>query len=139
MNRTDAEKWTTEYLKPVFGFALKKCKSIEDAADLSQEIMAKVYVALIKRDDIEDVSKFIWTIAHNSLNNYYRDNNHSFTGVPIDEVENHLYDDKPTAESSLIEQEEISKLYSEIAYLSKLQRRIVIMYYYENKKQEQIA
>lgn len=139
MNRTDAEKWTTEYLKPVFGFALKKCKSIEDAEDLSQEIMAKVYVALIKRDDIEDVSKFIWTIAHNSLSNYYRDNSHSFTGVPIDEVGNCLYDETPTAESSLIEQEEILKLYSEIAYLSKLQRRIVIMYYYENKKQEQIA
>lgn len=139
MNRTDAEKWTTEYLKPVFGFALKKCKSIEDAEDLSQDIMAKVYVALIKRDDIEDVSKFVWSIAHNSLSNYYRDNNHSFTGVPIDEVVNCLHDETPPAESSLIEQEEISKLYSEIAYLSKLQRRIVIMYYYENKKQEQIA
>ena len=139
MNRTDAEKWTTEHLKPVFGFALKKCKSIEDAEDLSQEIMAKVYIALTKRDDIEDVSKFIWTIAHNCLSNYYRDNNCSFTGVPIDEVENHLYDETPSAESSLIEREEISKLYSEIAYLSKLQRRIVIMYYYENKNQEQIA
>ena len=139
MNRTDAEKWTTEYLKPVFGFALKKCKSIEDAEDLSQEIMAKVYVALIKRVDIEDVSKFIWTIAHNSLSNYYRDNNRSFAGVPIDEVENCLYDETPTAESALTQREEISKLYSEIAYLSKLQRRIVIMYYYENKKQEQIA
>lgn len=139
MNRTDAEKWTTEYLKPVFGFALKKCKSIEDAEDLSQEIMAKVYVALLNRDDIEDVGKFIWTIAHNSLSNYYRDNNHSFTGVPIDEVVNCLYAETPPAESSLIEREEISKLYSEIAYLSKLQRRIVIMYYYENKKQKQIA
>ena len=139
MNRTDAEKCTTEYLKPVFGFALKKCRSIEDAEDLSQEIMAKVYVALLKRDDIEDVSKFIWTIAHNCLSNYYRDNKHSFTGVPIGDMEDCLYDDKLSVESSLIEREEISKLYSEIAYLSKLQRRIVIMYYYENKKQEQIA
>ena len=67
MNRTDAEKWTTEYLKPVFGFALKKCKSIEDAEDLSQEIMAKVYVALIKRDDIENVSKFTLQIRFNVL------------------------------------------------------------------------
>ncbi len=139
MNRTDAEKCTTEYLKPVFGFALKKCRSIEDAEDLSQEIMAKVYVALLKRDDIEDVSKFIWTIAHNCLSNYYRDNKHSFTGVPIGDMEDCLYDDKLSVESSLIEREEISKLYSEIAYLSKLQRRIVIMYYYETKKQEQIA
>lgn len=69
MNKTDAEKWTTEYLKPVFGFALKTCRSIEDAEDLSQEIMAKVYVALIKRDDIADVSKFIWTIAHINFEN----------------------------------------------------------------------
>lgn len=139
MNRTDAEKWTNEYLKPVFGFALKKCANIEDAEDLSQEIMAKVYIALMKRNDIEDTSKFIWTIAHNCLNNYYRDNNHSFIGVPIDEVENCLCDDIPIAESALIEREEISKLYSEIAYLSKLQRRIVIMYYYENRNQKEIA
>ncbi|MBE6784610.1 MAG: RNA polymerase sigma factor [Ruminococcaceae bacterium] len=139
MNRADAEKWTTEYLKSVFGFALKKCRSIEDAEDLSQEIMAKVYVALLKRDDVEDVSKFIWTIAHNCLSNYYRDNKHSFAGVPIGDMEDYLYDDKPSVESSLVEREEVSKLYSEIAYLSKLQRRIVIMYYYENKKQEQIA
>lgn len=82
MNRIDAEKWTTEYLKPVFSFALKKCRSIEDAEDLSQEIMAKVYVALAKHDDLENISKFIWTIAHNCLNNYYRDNNLGFTGVP---------------------------------------------------------
>lgn len=58
---------------------------------------------------------------------------------PIDEVENYLYDETPTAESTLVKREEISKLYSEIACLSKLQRRIVILYYYENKKQEQIA
>ena len=139
MNRTEAEKWTTEYLKPIFGFALKKCKSLEDAEDLSQEIMAKVFIALIKRNDIENVSKFIWTIAHNSLSNYYRANKNSFIGVSVDEVECCFYDDTPSAELSLIEREEILKLHSEIAYLSKLQRRIVIMYYYENKKQEQIA
>lgn len=28
---------TTEYLKPIFGFVLKRCKSIQDAEDLSQE------------------------------------------------------------------------------------------------------
>lgn len=139
MNRTDAEKLTKEYLKPIFGFTLKKCKTLEDAEDLSQEIMVKTYVALIKRDDIKDVSKFIWTIAHNCLSNYYRNNSLSFTGIPIDEAEEYLYDETPNAEASLIEQEDISKLYSEIARLSKTQRQAVIMYYYENKNQEQIA
>ena len=139
MNRQDAERITTEYLKPVFGFALKRCKSLEDAEDLSQDIMAKVFIALTKRDDIEDISKFIWTVAHNCLSNYYRDNNNCFSNVPIDGVADYFFDNTPGAETSLIEREEISRLHSEIAYLSKLQRRIVIMYYYENKKQNEIA
>lgn len=139
MNRTNGEKLTNEYLKPVFGFSLKKCRTIEDAEDLSQEIMTKVYFSLLKRDDIEDVSKYIWTIAHNCLSNYYRDNARYFTGIPIGEVEDFLYDESQNTDSLLDEHEDISKLYSEIAYLSKMQRRIVIMYYYENKKQELIA
>lgn len=139
MNRTDAERITTEYLKPVFGFALKRCKNSVDAEDLSQNIMAKVFLTLIKRDDIDDVSKFIWTVAHNSLSNYYRDNNHSFSGVPIDDVADYLFDDTADAESIITKQEVIARLHSEIAYLSRLQRRIVIMYYYENKKQKKIA
>lgn len=139
MNREDAEKITTEYLKPVFGFALKRCKTLEDAEDLSQEIMTKIFLALIGRDDITDTSKFIWTVAHNCLSNYYRDNSHSFSGVSIDDIAEFLCDNSGDISSALIKQQEISKLQSEIAYLSKLQRRIVIAYYYENKKQNEIA
>lgn len=139
MDRKDAERITAEYVKPIFGFALKRCKSLEDAEDLSQDIMAKIFLALIKRDDIVNESKFIWTVAHNCLSNYYRDNNHSFWRLPIDDAVDFLFDEALNAESSLVEYEEIAKLHYEIAYLSKLQRRIVIMYYYENKKQNEIA
>lgn len=69
MNRQDAEKTITEYLHPVFGFALKRCKSIQDAEDLAQEIAAKAFRALLAREDIADTGKFIWTIAHNALSN----------------------------------------------------------------------
>ena len=47
VNRQDAEKFITEYLKPIFGFALKRCKNAEDAEDLSQEIVLKAYRALL--------------------------------------------------------------------------------------------
>ena len=86
MNRQDAEKIITQYLKPIFGFALKRCKSIQDAEDLSQEIVMRAFRALLIRDDIADVGKLIWTIAHNTLSNYYRDTARSMTGVSIDEV-----------------------------------------------------
>ena len=47
MNRQDAEKIITEYLKPIFGFALKRCKNAHDAEDLSQDIVLKAYRALL--------------------------------------------------------------------------------------------
>ena len=138
VNRQDAEKIITQYLKPIFGFALKRCKSIQDAEDLSQEIVMRAFRALLIRDDIADVGKFIWTIAHNTLSNYYRDTARSMTGVSIDEVAELLA--APHSESDTDDNgEAIRRLQGEIAYLSKLQRKIVIAYYFENRKQADIA
>ncbi len=135
MKRQEAERITTEYLKPVYGFALKRCKSLQDAEDLSQEIILKAFRALIAKDDIADPAKFIWAIAHNTLSNYYRDSARTFVGVPIDEIGELASDEETNEDNS----ETFEKLRSEIAYLSKLQRKIVIAYYFEKKKQADIA
>ena len=138
MNRQDAEKIITEYLKPIFGFALKRCKNAHDAEDLSQDIVLKAFRALLLKDDIGDVSKFIWTIAHNALSNYYRDAAKSVIGVSIDEVAE-IIADPDAAFDDDDNTNTIRRLQSEIAYLSKLQRKIVIAYYFENRKQADIA
>ncbi len=138
MNRQDVEKTITEYLKPIFGFALKRCKSIHDAEDLSQEIAIRAFRALLIKDDVADMGKFIWTVAHNTLSNYYRDAAKSMVGVSIDEVAELIAD--PDSELDTDDNTEtIRRLQTEIAYLSKLQRRIVIAYYFENRKQADIA
>lgn len=138
MNRQDVEKTITEYLKPIFGFALKRCKSIHDAEDLSQEIAIRAFRALLIKDDVVDMGKFIWTVAHNTLSNYYRDAAKSMVGVSIDEVAELIAD--PYSEIDTDDNTEaIHRLQTEIAYLSKLQRRIVIAYYFENRKQADIA
>ena len=138
MNRQDVEKTITEYLKPIFGFALKRCKSIHDAEDLSQEVAIRAFRALLIKDDVVDMGKFIWTVAHNTLSNYYRDAAKSMVGVSIDEVAELIAD--PYSELDTDDNTEaIHRLQTEIAYLSKLQRRIVIAYYFENRKQADIA
>ena len=139
MNKFDVEKITTEYLKPVYGFALKRCANLQDAEDLAQEIMMKLCRALLIKDDIGDVGKYVWTVAHNALSNYYRDGAKSCVGISIEEISDTLSDGNSDIEDGIIMSETASKLQSEIAYLSKLQRRIVIAYYYENKKQGEIA
>ncbi|MCH5317734.1 MAG: sigma-70 family RNA polymerase sigma factor [Eubacterium sp.] len=139
MNKFDVEKITAEYLKPVYGFALKRCANLQDAEDLTQDIMMKLCRALPIRDDIGDIGKYVWTVAHNALSNYYRDGAKNYVGVSIDEISDTLSDGSSDIETDLIMSETAAKLQSEIAYLSKLQRRIVIAYYYENKKQGEIA
>ncbi len=138
VNRQDAEKIITEYLKPIFGFALKRCKNAQDAEDLSQEIVLKAYRALLAKDDIGDAGKFIWTVAHNALSNYYRDTAKSIVGVPIDGYADVIADPDSLCEAD-DNAEPLRRLQCEIAYLSKLQRKIVIAYYFENRKQADIA
>ena len=52
MNKQESERIITEYIKPVFGFALKRCRSLQDAEDLSQEIISKAFHALTKFQNI---------------------------------------------------------------------------------------
>ena len=138
MEQSVAEKITIEYLKPIYGFALKRCANLHDAEDLSQEISLKIYRSLLLHNDIDSVSNFIWTVAHNALANYYRGKDASGIGIPIDNFSDILPSDEDV-ESNIIKSETEKKLHLEIAYLSKLQREIVIAFYYENKKQSEIA
>ncbi len=138
VNRQDVEKNITEYLKPIFGFALKRCKNRQDAEDLSQEIAMRAFRALIVKDDVADMGKFIWTVAHNALSNYYRDSAKSMIGVSIDEVSEIIAD--PYSETEAEENiDALRRIQSEIAYLSKMQRKAVIAYYFEKRKQTDIA
>ncbi len=138
MHRAEIEKAIGQYMEPIFGFALKRCRTPEDAEDLSQEIVLRAFRGLLAREDVADMGKYIWTVAHNALSNYYRDTARSVIGVPIDEVAEILAD--PNAGIAEDEDREVlQRLRCEIAYLSKRQRHIVIAYYFQHRRQADIA
>lgn len=137
MNLLQSEQIVTQYLKKLYGFALKNTANLQDAEDLAQEITLKLYRTLLVRD-IDNVNAFVWCVAHNTLANYYRSKARRSIGISINDLEDILHGDDDPAEY-LIEMETIRKLHNQIAHLSKTQRSIVIMYYYDNKKQEEIA
>ena len=136
LNRSEADKIINGFLKPIYGFALKRCRNSQDAEDLSQEIALKAFQVLTARDDILDPPKFIWTVAHNALANYYRDgarrSEYEIVGLPPEDV---IGGNDPADDDSDI----ITRLCSEIAYLSKLQRQIVVGYYFDGRKQSELA
>ena len=92
MEKQEADRLAAAYLKPIFGFALKRCKNRQDAEDLTQDILLKAFRALRMREDVEDVRAFVWTIAHHALSNYYRDNKQQGIGVSLEEAAGSLCD-----------------------------------------------
>lgn len=138
MTRAQAEQTVIRLMKPLFGFAKNRCVTIEDAEDITQEICIKLYRALLVRNDITEPDKYAWTIAHNTLANYYRSHSRHGINVPIHGLMDVLpvdYDFSTHIEDS----EAAERLHREIAYLSKTRRQIVIMHYFENKRQQEIA
>ena len=138
MTQKQAEQTILKLINPLFGFARSRSASIQDAEDIAQEIVLKLYRTLLSRDDIAEPEKFAWTIAHNTLANYYRSRSRYGNNIPI----HGLVDVLPSNDDIGIQHEEretIARLHNEIAYLSKTRRRIVIMYYFEGKRQQEIA
>lgn len=133
MNRTQAERLIAEHVKSIFGFALKRCARIQDAEDVAQEIALRAYQALLRRDDVGDPVRYLWTIAHHVLANHYRDRSRTYVGLPDS---SHAETD---FESVLIQEEAAARLRQEIAWLGRVQREIIVAYYFHGRKQAEIA
>lgn len=135
MDKKQAEQIVSEYLKEIYGFMLKKTGNLQDAEDLAQETVLKLYGRLVV-DEIDNVRGYIWRIAHNILANYYRGKSRSSVGIDLNELE--LWENEDMGEQ-LIKEETMKHLQDQIAYLSKIQRQIIVLYYFEGKRQEEIG
>ncbi|BCN29095.1 RNA polymerase sigma factor [Anaeromicropila herbilytica] len=137
MNQKDANQVITEYVTKLYGFALKRTANLQDAEDLSQDIAEKLYQALLVKE-IDDVNAFVWCVAHNTLVNYYRKKQKRNAVTCIDECSELIYPQSDFVEE-LSNQETLQNVQKEIAYLSNMQRKIIILYYYEGRKIDDIA
>ena len=139
--KTGKEKYANQtiskYMQKIYSYAVRHTGSLNDAEDVSQEILLKIYRAVCVKD-IENMDAFVWRIAKNTLINFYRDKS-STQVVTLENVNPIELQDATNILEDLVHKEVVDKLQKEIAYLSKRQREILIAYYYDNKKQSEIA
>lgn len=133
MDRSQAERLITAQIKPIFGFALKRCRCIQDAEDVAQEIALRAFRGLLAQEDVADPPRYIWMVAHNALANHYRERARVNIGIPDNAsvVTDH--------ESVLMQEEATKRLRLEIARLGRLQREILVAHYFHGQKQADIA
>ena len=132
-----AKKTISKYMQKIYSYAVRHTGSLDDAEDVSQEILLKIYRAVCVKD-IGNMDAFVWRVAKNTLANFYRDKS-SQKIVTLENVNPMELQDGTDILGDFVHKEELERLQNEIAYLSKRQREILIAYYYDKKKQTEIA
>ncbi len=135
MRKQDADIIITDYTKKLFGFALSKTENISKAEELASAITLEVYTALLRRENIANVNGYIYRISQNV---YARFIDEAKRGMHLSLDEVNIPAENDFAED-IIQSETYKKLRSEIAFLSKTQREIVVLHYYDRMKLNDIA
>lgn len=128
----------SKYAKKIYGFAYSKTHNLHDAEDLSQNILLELCKIDFDSRQIENMDAFIYRVCEYTWSNFVRKNIVIWEGIDYcDEI--NAYDSKDSIEEEIIKSELYHKLQREIMYLSKTKRDVVIMFYYEGKKGNEIA
>lgn len=135
MEKQNADLIITEYYKKLYGFALSKTSNIDKAEELASRITLEVYSSLLKSGEISNINGYIYRIACNVYAKYVSDDKDS-AHLALETVNVPINID---FEKEIIDTETAKTLRREIAYLSEIQRKIVVMHYYGNLKLAEIS
>ena len=133
MEKQCVDQMMETYFHKIYGFAVKKAYSEEEAQELCAEMVKEVYLSLLSAGDIANLDGYVWRICSNVFAKHV-----SFKkkqGVSIDGMDLPYYDEYNLGES----EEELARLRREITYLTKSRRKIVFSFYYEGKSIAAIA
>lgn len=128
-----------QYVERVYGYAVGRTFTRDEADDLSQEIL---FTALRELPKLRDESKFepwFWGVAANVTKRFRREKGkqralYSYDSLSMDDLRSDAYD---------AEEEETEALYdalrTKLAMLSALYREILILFYYDGLSVKQIS
>lgn len=138
-NETDAEEMIRTYVKPLFGYALNRVKQREEAEDLAQEILLRLLKSVSAGANIRNLDAYVWTIAKYTWANWAKKHARAPMSIEVNGVSELLADGDPEPMERLLATETYRTLRREVSLLSDIHRRIVVLHYYEGRKQSEIA
>jgi RNA polymerase sigma factor (sigma-70 family) len=133
MDKQKADKLIEEYFQKIYGFAVRKSYSSEEAEELSAEMVKEVYLSFLGSAEIANPDGYVWRICSNVFSKHV--NSKKKQAVSIDGMEIPYYADFDLSER----EEELAKLRKEIAFLSTSRRKILLAFYYEGKSISKIS
>ena len=128
MKKQRADELILQYLPKIYGFAMKKAFSFDEAEELSSDIVVQVYESLLLANEIFNIDGYVWRISEHVYSKFVSSKKKR-EGISINGMD--LPDDAVAlAEDSTAE---LYRLRREIAFLTETRRKIVYSFYYQNK------
>ena len=128
MNKQQADELIVQYLPKIYGFAMKKSFSYQEAEELSSDIVAEVYLSMLSAKEIVNIDGYVWRISEHVYSKFVSSKKKR-EGISIDGMDipddTSVWDDEVDSELDLLRRE--------IAFLTQTRRKIVYSFYYENK------
>ncbi len=134
MNKHQVDKLIVEYLPKIYGFAIKRAFTYEEAEELSSDIVAEVYLSLLSAKEIINMDGYVWRISEHVYSKFVSHKKNR-EGISIDGMD--IPDHTPIWDAD--SEAEIDLLRREIAFLTHSRRKIIYSFYYENKPISTIA
>lgn len=122
-----------DYHGKVFGYIISQVSNSDLAEDLCEDVFLKVYEKLDTFDETKaSISTWIYTIARNTLTDYYR------TRKVCEEIPEE-YESAISVENEVCNREMLDKLANALEKLDERSRDIIILRYYSGFKLTEIA
>ena len=128
MDKQQADELIVQYLPKIYGFAMKKAFSYQEAEELSSDIVAEVYLSMLSAKEIVNIDGYVWRISEHVYSKFVSSKKKR-EGISIDGMD--IPDDTPIWDEDV--DSELDLLRREIAFLTQTRRKIVYSFYYENK------
>lgn len=140
-------EYTSDYMEKVFYFCLRKCGNTASAEDLSSDISLNVITSLTKGTVPENFPAWVWRIARNRYAAFAgkrKEDSERLVPIPQnDDGEKFEIPDDTSVEDSYIEgevsRENLARMRRTLAFIREDYRNIVVAYYIEDRKVEEIA
>ena len=131
-----------DFLDKIYRFSYQRCHTSFEAEELCSDIILAVVSAIHKQVQIENFYAFVWTIARRVYADYC-DNRQAEHRVCSIENSDLMLEAKDNEIDKLIEdaaeQEQLSRIFKEISFLSKAYREVMILFYIDELKVKDIA
>ena len=128
------------YMEKIFYFCLRKTGNQHESEDLTADIMLNLMQAIANGTDPDCLNGWVWQIARNRYALWADKKRRQRERSALDDPHDlELPDDAPTPTEAYIHAEDLSLLRRELAFISADYRQVVVAFYIEDRRVQDIA